>query len=99
MKRYSSTSIKSNNFGSRVYSTTYYPDIPLSDSDTFINPISGDRLDNLAYKYYGDSTLWWIIAKANDIVGKTVLSADEVIRIPGDVQEILESFNDLNKNG
>ena len=27
----------------------------------------GDRLDKLAYKYYGDTSLWYIIADYNNI--------------------------------
>jgi hypothetical protein len=27
----------------------------------------GDRIDVLAYHYFGDATLWWIIADRNDI--------------------------------
>ena len=36
MKRYETTPIKTDKSGIRVYSTTYYPDIPLDDSDEFI---------------------------------------------------------------
>ena len=99
MKRYKTTKQKLDKSGFIVYSTTYYPDIPLSDNDTFINPIDGDRLDTLAYKYYGDVSLWWVIAKANDINGKIALSADEVIRIPGNITIILEQFRRINKTG
>ena len=28
--------------------------------------IEGDTLDGLAYKYYGDSQLWWVILEANN---------------------------------
>lgn len=27
--------------------------------------VQGDRLDLLAYRYYGDASKWWIIADAN----------------------------------
>lgn len=36
----------------------------------------GDRIDLLAYKYYGSSGLWWVIAWANDMES-----------IPGDLNE------------
>ena len=36
MKRYETTKTKVDKSGIRVYSTTYYPEISVSDSDTFI---------------------------------------------------------------
>ena len=96
MKRYNNTTQKVDKSGIRVYQTTYYPEIKISDSDVFIMPKEGQRLDNLAYKYYGDTTLWWIIAKANGIKGVAVPPIDEPIRIPGDITNIIENFNDLN---
>ena len=44
-----------------------YPRIPIKNSDVFITPAYGTRLDLLANEYYKDSTLWWIIARANNI--------------------------------
>jgi len=99
MKRYSTTKQKIDKSGIRVYSTTYYPEILVSDSDTFIYPKDGERLDTLAYTYYNDVSLWWVIAKANGIRGKVALSADEIIRIPGNVVNIVEKFKNLNKTG
>ena len=96
MKRYATTRQKIDKSGIRVYSTTYYPEITISDGDTFIYPIEGERLDNLAFKYYGDTTLWWIIAKANGLKGKPALSSDKIIRIPGDISSIIENFQNLN---
>ena len=96
MKRYATTRQKLDKSGIRVYSTTYYPEIPLENEDRFINVIIGDRLDSLAHKYYGDVTLWWIIAKANGLRGKPVLNAGEVIRIPSNITNIIEKFNNLN---
>tara|TARA_Y100001938_G_C7975688_1_gene371635 strand:+ start:296 stop:592 length:297 start_codon:yes stop_codon:yes gene_type:complete len=97
--RYKTTRTKKDNSGKTVYTTTYYPSIPLSDDDVFITPKDGDRIDSLAHNYYGDISLWWIIAKANGIKGKVALPLGEVIRIPGNVQEIIENFNDLNRYG
>ena len=65
MKRYDKTPIKKSKEGFRVYSTTYYPSIPLSDSDIFITTKESSRLDSLANQYYGDYSLWWVLAKAN----------------------------------
>ena len=96
MKRYATTRQKIDKSGIRVYSTTYYPEIRISDGDSFMYPIEGERLDNLANKYYGDTTLWWVIAKANGLKGKPALSSDEIIRIPGNISSIIEKFQNLN---
>lgn len=31
-----------------------------------------DRLDSLAYRYYGDAMKWWIIARANNLVNGSI---------------------------
>ena len=94
--RYSNTKIKRDKSGIRVYKTTYYPDIPISDNDQFIYPRFGERLDMLAHRFYGDVTLWWVIAKANGLKGKVFVPQDTEIRIPGNVSKVLEDFNNLN---
>ena len=95
--RYSNTKVKRDKSGIRVYKTTYYPDIPISDNDQFIYPRYGERLDLLSYKFYGDVTLWWVIAKANGLKGKVFVPQDTEIRIPGNVSKVLEDFNNINK--
>ena len=87
MNRYATTPKKIDKSGIRVYSTTYYPQIPIEN---------GDRIDSLAYKFYGDVTLWWIIAKANGIKGKTALEPGIPLRIPGNITQIIENFINLN---
>ena len=99
MKRYSNTGIKRDKSGVRVYNTTFYPSIPIDDSDQFIYTNFGDRVDALANEYYGDVTLWWIISKANGIKGQAGLKPGQLLRIPGQVEEILSNFRDLNGGG
>ena len=89
MKRYITTRRKVDKSGIRVYSTTYYPEIPIENSDTFIFTKEGDRLDNLAYTHYGDNTLWWVIAKANGLRGIMALKPSIPLRIPCNVMQIL----------
>ena len=94
--RYRYTKIKKNRNGKRVYKPTMYPTIPIRDNDVFIYPKFGDRLDNLAFKYYGDVSLWWIIAKANNLDAAHIgLEVDNQIRIPVDIESILISLKDL----
>jgi nucleoid-associated protein YgaU len=49
------------------YDTTIYTIIPETNEDLFIITTEGDRLDNLAYRFYKNSRLWWYIAKANGL--------------------------------
>ena len=91
--RYKNAILKKDKDGKRYYSPTLVENIPLSDSDQFIFPFDGDRLDILAQRYYGDSNLWWIIAKANEISrGQIGLDPEKLIRIPGDIENILNKL-------
>ena len=77
--------------------STIYPTIPISDNDQFVYPQDGDRLDNLAYKYYNDASLWWVIAQANELgKGRTILNPNFQIRVPGNHTKIIADFNNLN---
>ena len=97
MKRYSTTRRKIDKSGIRVLSTTYYPKIPIENDDTFIHTKDGDRLDNLAHRYYGDNTLWWIIAKANELSkGDIAPRTDVKLRVPTVIDDILESVYNSN---
>jgi len=99
MSRYNFTGIKiDKNTGNRVLKSTLYPEIRIKDGDRFVYPLFGDRLENLAYRYYGDTTLWWIIAQANNIRdGSFGLKPDEKIRIPMNLPEILNDFRNISE--
>jgi len=94
--RYNYTSKKKNKDGKRVFRPTMYPRIPIKDSDIFIYPRFGDRLDNLAQKYYDDVSLWWIIAKANNLDAAHIgLEVDKQIRIPIDIDPIINKLENM----
>ena len=98
MVRYDDILLKFNKKGQRVLVPTIYPTIPISDNDQFVYPQDGDRLDNLAYKYYNDASLWWVIAQANELgKGRTILNPNFQIRIPGNITTIIANFNALNE--
>ena len=81
------------------YKNTLYPKIPPNPNDIYVITEWGDRLDLLANQFYGDVTLYWIIAAGNpNIVGFSSLFLKEGIqlRIPVDINEIISSFNRLN---
>lgn len=54
---------------------------------------SNERLDNLAYKYYNDPALAWVIMCANpDWDNEFEIPAGTVIRIPYPLQRVLDSW-------
>jgi len=83
--------------GKRYYLPTIVSSIPISDTDKFVNVVVGERFDTLAQKFYGDSSLWWIIAKANDMAdGKIMIDAEKKIRVPMNIQPILIQLEKSN---
>ena len=61
--------------------TVIYHKIPETTEDIVVRTVFGDRFDLLAEKYYGDASLWWYLAKANDKYFNS-LEPNELIRIP-----------------
>jgi|TARA_Y100000034_G_scaffold32435_1_gene39777 hypothetical protein len=95
--RYKYTKMTKNKEGRRVFRSTMYPSIPIRDSDIFIYPRFGDRLDTLAHKYYKDVSLWWIIAKANNLDAAHIgLEVDNQIRIPINIKPILTKLKEMS---
>ena len=97
MIRYSNIPTTTRYDGKRVYLTTSYPVITPQDSDIQVISNETDYLDAMAEKYYGDATLYWIIALANNL-GKGRLSVPPglIIRIPTNTNQIIAQFNSLN---
>ena len=73
MSRYENTNIRKKsllpNKKNKImsYGTTIYEKVPENNNDIYVITQEGDRLDNLAFQYYGDPKLWWYIATANQI--------------------------------
>jgi len=78
-------------------STTIYPTMPINPSqDIYIRTTTMDRLDKLAYDFYGDASMWWIIATANNLgKGTLIIPSNTRIRIPSsqNAQDILINLN------
>ena len=99
MSRYDNTRVKYKKDFGRTYSYTIYPKVPIKNSDVFITPTYGTRLELLAFEYYQDTSLWWIIAQANGIKGFTSLYPNNFkgqLRIPTQIQDILTEYNSMN---
>lgn len=94
--RYKTTSVVQGQNDLRRFGTTMIPNILVSTADTYIQVTSVERLDKLANKFYGDSTLWWIIAAANFLgKGTIVVPTNTVLRIPAktNIQTIINNIN------
>ena len=67
--------------------------LPLKDTDVYVVVQQGDRLDTISNQFYGDASLWWIIASANNI-HKAVFGLDDgtILRIPQDYISIINDF-------
>lgn len=93
--RYENNKNKKLNDGRIVYHSKIYPEIPLRDDDIYVASETGDRLDTLAFQYYEDASLWWIIASANNIHNAPFgLKDGTILRIPQNYIEILVNFSE-----
>ena len=96
--RYATTRKTTLNSGRvQYYSNTIYPQIPVSNSDYYVITVLGDRLDLLAQNFYGDASLWWVIATANALPGDSLYPPiGAQLRIPSDIDNIVTNFKLTN---
>lgn len=97
--RYDDNIILTNPQGKPYYKGKVYPNIPLSESDVYVITTIGDRLDSLAYSYYNDVNLWWIISVANNNAtnGSMFPLPGTQLRIPTDLNYVLNLFDQFNQ--
>jgi hypothetical protein len=98
MDRYDNATIETSATGNQYFKQKFYPNIPLSSTDDYVITTIGDRLDTLAYSYYRDSTLWWVISMANNNVTKGSLFPEPgtQLRIPTNLNAVLSLYNQYN---
>ena len=101
MSRYKRSKILRNkniNNGSRYFSGTKYPEIPLSPNDIYVITTQGDSLDVLAQQFYKDKSKWWVLSIANVGLAQNSLyiPVGTQLRIPTNVQSIMSSYVALN---
>lgn len=98
--RYSNIEITNTpNMGSRYYVNNLYPDVPVSENDTYLISTYGDRLDLYALDFYGDDRLWIYIASANSLPGDSIYPPVGVqIRIPANLQGMINNYKFVNAN-
>lgn len=100
MTRYDNKTILKTPDDKPYYKGKIYPTIPLSEDDVYVITTIGDRLDYMAYTYYRDSELYWIISVANNNVTKGSLFPipGTQMRIPTDLNSVLNLFNQSNQS-
>ena len=82
-----------------VYTTSRYPEMPITSDDIYVYSVQGYRFDVLALQYYKNSSLWWVISIANtDQLPQNSLVIPEglQIRIPAFYAGVVSAFNTIN---
>lgn len=98
MKRYDTVDILKSPSGRQYRRTVLYPEIPPTPDDFYIITTAGDRYDKLAQQFYQDSSLWWIIASANNSEKASLITQPGVqLRIPADKSTAIDNFIKLNR--
>ena len=94
--RIEKTRDKENN--NRVYKSVLYPQINPSNTDIVtVVKVGAQRLDVLAFRFYGTPELWWIISQANNLSGDTmVVPVGTKLRVPQDIEGIIRDMDKLN---
>ena len=97
--RYNISNTETTSQGKPYFKAKVYPNIPLAESDVYIITTVGDRLDLLAYNYYRDVNLWWIISAANNNVTKGSMFPipGTQLRIPASAGGVINLFNRFNQ--
>lgn len=72
------------NYNLPVLETHYFNDIPYTDNDIYVKVTSDyvNRLDKVAYDYYNNVSLWWVIAQASNIRNPFNIPEGTLLRIP-----------------
>ena len=98
-RRYEDIQTQKTLSGKLGYLPTLYPSVTLSNADYYIIARDQNRMDLVAQDYFGDSTLWWVIAMANDLPGDTMYPPlGFQLRIPSNASRAISEFEQLNSN-
>ena len=59
-------------------------EIPYTEGDVYhkVSVSEVNRLDIIAFNYYGSAMLWWVVAEASDIINPFDVPVGTVLRIP-----------------
>lgn len=95
---YSKADILTTSKGKQYFKAKKFPSVPPAESDLYVVTVESDRLDVLAYTFYKDPTLWWVIAAVNNNVtlGSMFPIPGTQLRIPTDLNRVLTILNSAN---
>jgi len=98
MERYRDNVIYTTISNKPYYKGKIYPNIPFLETDDYIITTIGDRLDSIAYSYYQDAGLWWVISVANNHITKGSLfpHPGTQLRVPTDINNVMTLFDQAN---
>lgn len=94
--RYSTARILQDETKKRRFNTIIFPPMPEANGDIYIQTTTPDRLDKLAYIFYENATMWWVIAAANGLgKGTYMVPANTRLRIPekANIQQVIIETN------
>lgn len=66
MNKYQELKAKKEKTGKTVYVTRLLEDSPTKILTTY-EPVAYERLDSVAFKFYGDPKFWYLLAQANNL--------------------------------
>jgi hypothetical protein len=96
--RYQTIKLNKTEEGKTIYNQIYYPSIGLKEDDYYIITSYTDRLDLIAYDFWGDESLYWIIATINNLECDSLYPPIGIqLRIPKDINNIINIFNKENE--
>jgi len=94
--RYGQTNLYQDTAGTMFFGLWQPLGLPEDNTDVFYTVRMGDagRLDLVAYDYYNDPSLWWVIADFNNIVNQFDLKVGDMLRIPAK-KRVMAALSDL----
>jgi nucleoid-associated protein YgaU len=97
IERYQETEERETENNETFYETQLLPDIDRNPEDAVITVDNPDRLDRIAFRFYDDAKLWWVIAAANNLGrGDWIVPAGTRLRIPQNLSEVTNEIRDIN---
>ena len=98
-RRYETIETYKTTSGKVAYLPTRYPSLAPSNNDYYIIARAEDRLDLIATDFFGDPTLWWVVAMSNDLPGDSMFPPlGFQLRIPGNLSEALQAYEFTNED-
>lgn len=83
--------------GKQQYRSLTFPSFEESSDDIVIQIGDYDRLDVIAEEFFGDPSLWWVIAVYNNIGNPSLyVDSQQYLRIPNDIQRVFSKIKELN---